>query len=378
MRSLPTTLLILVTLMSCRSALAQSGFSFTLNSINPTANQITPPAHPPDPSQAPVEIVAIEGTPGTDYTMVFDVSEQPAVVFGLGCVINTYTYDSMAGQLTLQIKQLEFIDKGANFEDPNKEFFTISAFKAAPMNSNQGPGPEARGTYFSTNLNPRDFEIFPPMPDFPGFGFRLSGPKGRLGLFKMFIPQTVINLIGQAAGKTLSATDLAIFNVTNRRNNQASDAVTELNGGALISIGVDFTSGSTKIKEDFQPPETFDGTNRPTIVTKKLVLLEKQDLSFAPENFTVSGNRLKVYGFVKDSALIGTRLKIQQKVGRKFQNAATALVQNDGSYSRNIGKANLKTSSFIGIRATRSRKATLRVRSRTGLVSSAAQVTISR
>ena len=149
-----------------------------------------------------------------------------------------------------------------------------------------GPPASQGGGYISTTV--QDFMIIPPSEDDMGFGVSLNGPVGTTGFFKMYMPPTMLALMSSYTGKTMTAADLAVF----IDDMQASMNVAETSElGALISIDVVFTEGSTRTQSVTQAADT---------VNKSVQAKEKLALSAAFKKGTVNkGATAKLYGWKK-------------------------------------------------------------------------------
>lgn len=227
--------------------------------------------------------------------------------------------------------------------------------KQPPGGSAEDPGPprEGRGTYMSTDI--LNWCVIPPSAGNGRFGFRLSGPSGDKGFFKMFIPPALVALLAEQQGKsTFIADDLAIFN----DGIQSSTSVTaDSSGGALVNINVTFDSDSTvlgnRAAATFGRHATNEVRAASTSTDKTLTLEEQELLSLAPKTFTVSGNKVGLYGFVtNESQLAGQKVSIfrvsktksasiKGKVRVRTTLLGKATISSTGSYSANLKTANV-------------------------------------
>ncbi|MFA6027342.1 MAG: hypothetical protein WC752_00215 [Patescibacteria group bacterium] len=167
-------------------------------------------------------------------------------------------------------------------------FIAVGADPSMQNPTSSGPPASMSGGYISTTV--QEFQITPPSgPDEFGFGLTLDGPSGVSGFFKMYMPQTMLNLMGTMSSTTITAEDLAVF----IDDAQATTSVTTTAaGGAYIDIGITFSTGNTTTASALST-----GT-----VTKSVETKEKEDLSAAFKKKTVlRGNYAKMYGWKKTS-----------------------------------------------------------------------------
>lgn len=327
---------------------------------------------PPPPGKEPPignsDHLFIKGSVGQTYDVVLTVSEQPAVVMALGGRINSMSFDSGTSRLSLQVKQLGLIDKPPG--DPGDDVFALVVTEGKPNDSDaEGPPVAANGTFFSYNGTPKSLEIIPPPPGTPAFGLKLSGPKGTYGLFQMFLPATLLDFLGAEAGEDLEPEDFGVFIKENGRENQVSNTVSNVSGGLLVELGVEFDGSSTKVDESYDPDSFGQGSSAKP-VTKFLTVRPQPSLSIAPKSFVV-GNKVKLYGFLEQEDLVN-KVKIQLLQDGKWVTIAKPKVQEDGSYEATITASKLGLGgaggSAVGVLATSS--ARTRARATSSAVSS--------
>jgi len=247
-----------------------------------------------------------------DYTATFTVSEQPAAVVLTAGELKTYTYNSGTGELVLTFTHVGYV--------PNSEIIGPSdafalAFVAAVPLGQAGPPEQMRGSWMSTNISPLGWTLIPPTPQSPGFGYELKGPDGERGFFKMFIPQTLIDAMSQLYGRTLTADDLALFN----GNSQASVAVTQVEGGAMVDINVTFQSYVNEVDDEeatmlpYRSGLRLRAGSFPT-VTKRLTVQARKALSLtASPSQGPKGTNIKLFGWAKNF-VPGDKVKLTSQV----------------------------------------------------------------
>jgi hypothetical protein len=288
--------------------------SATLDSMTPTATDMSDMLDGlPEDVEGFLQVPTVT-TEGTVYTGVFSVSEEPlSVVTVGGKIVDSWEYDAMTGKVTVEIRYTGgLIDPTGN---PMDAFMVALMF--TPTDPTQGPPEEAQGMWMSTNL--MEWEIIPPSPQNPQFGFELSGPAGYQGYFQMFLPNAVLDLMSQMTGKTLEASDLAVF----VDDGQASLGIEQLADGILIDISVTFKDENTQVS-------AAAGDN----VTKSIATGEKLPLSLqARKGIIKQGKTAKLYGWVK-SGKKGKTVTIWRKrpTDDEFVKRDAVTTKKDGYY----------------------------------------------
>ncbi|EKD76353.1 MAG: hypothetical protein ACD_43C00143G0004 [uncultured bacterium] len=201
-----------------------------------------------------------------------------------------------------------------------------------------GPPAAMSGGYIATTV--QDFQIIPPTgPEDAAFGVILNGPADTSGFFKMKFPASMLELMSTMSGKTIDATNLAVF----VDDDQASMSVTPTDdGGVLIDIQVTFSDGST---------DTASVTADSSTVSKQIVAKEQLDLSLALINATVARNeKATLYGW-RESNYANKTVKIYRKKSgsSKFTLIDTVTTDNAGyyEYSFKAKKLSLKAGTYI-------------------------------
>jgi hypothetical protein len=183
-----------------------------------------------------------------------------------------------------------------------------------------GPTTEFAGGWMSTNL--QDWQMIPPSPGNPAFGYELSGPEGETGYFHMFIPQATIDLLSELEGIDLSIDDLAVFEDDEQSSISVSEYDTGVYTGALININVTFT-------EDATTTETLS-----TNVTKKLTVAKQEALSITAQKSSLKKNKTAhLFGWLK-SGKKGKAITLWRKLNgaSKYKKIDTGTTLKDGYY----------------------------------------------
>lgn len=308
------------------------------------------------PPQPGVEIYVYATTQtNVEYTVECDVTEQPASVVVLPADMESVTYNEGTGKLTIKFTNTDYLE-GSNVQLPPgaSTTFSIAIIPADPAGS--GIPAEMRGSWMATNIPPfgldvsgaGGWELIPPDLETPYFGYRLNGPDGSTGFFKMFIPDSMKELLEDLINLesptpvSLQWSDLAVFN----DNQQASMSITEQAGGALVSILVTFTEGATEIPDN-QQPNFHKMLAQGAGVDKNITVGKAKPLSLTASNVTpVRASQVTLYGWVQ-SCQPGEKVKLTS--ANAFKNAKAkggkaltrynkkgwkqVTVQNDCSYS---------------------------------------------
>lgn len=308
------TLIVLVALISVGplSAAADitSNCTITPNSANLLDDSIPP--------QAGVEIFVFStNQTNVEYTFECDVTEQPASVVVLPAEMESVVYDNATGKLAVTFVNTDYIEGSNVPAPPGTTTFSIAVIPADPAGT--GVPVEMRGSWMATNIPPfgldmsgaGGWELLPPDEEDPFFGYRLNGPEGSTGFFKMFIPDSMKQLLEDLVNAesptpvTLEWSDLAVFN----DDQQASMSITEQAGGALVDIQVTFTEGTTDIPDN-QEPALFKLRTTTGGVDKEITVGKAKPISLTASNVKpTKGTLLSLYGWVQNCQP-GEKLKL--------------------------------------------------------------------
>ena len=298
-------------------ASAHASETAELNSINPNANEVSelilslideyllPPG---------VNALAFEGSIGTTYQAVFDVSKKPDVIVSMAADIINYSYNEETLQVTLDFQHIGFI-AGTLIEGIADNVFGF-AFLWSDSAGLEIPV-ELQGGWISTNVF--TWNIIPPENDEPSLGVILTGTAGQTGYFHMFIPESVIFLLQELLDDdTLTIDDLAIYN----DGNQASIDIEETVGGYLVKVYVEFNEDTTTLTSDLLSLQNIYSkqletgiivTSESKDVSKKISVKRKKEVSLAPAKKKVDkGDTATLYGWI-DSGLAGEVIIIKKK-----------------------------------------------------------------
>lgn len=308
----------LLTLAFWFQAQPTQGFTATFQSITPDATNITDQLDLPDDIQA----AGFSGTLDQAYTAVFSVDESPALVVLPGgdmTADENWSYDETAGTVTVN-----FTARGVNNDDvdlPESTAIFVVAFVGVAEDGQDGPPPEMTGAWLTTDI--MSWSLIPPSEEAPYFGFSLTGTSGTAGYFNMFIPDAVVNLIGQMLGRDLTIEDLAVF----ENNDQSSLAITEVDGGGLVEIDVTFTDDATS------PQTAVEGE-----VTKEITTGAQLPVSLSATKYSVDkGDNSKLYGWLKNGkknqeVTVWRKLKGQDT----YTKIETLVTEQDGYFSTKL------------------------------------------
>lgn len=283
--------------MTVKPLAAQASSTIQLLTVSPDAEQIdTSQMQPPES----VQLFAFEGTVGQEYDLQFSSTESPAVVIGINgdmTVEQNWSYDETTDIISVHLQytgptarseDAQDRQPSAEEENPMAKAFML-AFVFAVEEGEDGPPAEMIGSWFTTNV--QNWELVPPSPENPAFGYKLSGQPGTQGYFHMFIPDSMITLLGEMSGKELTVSDLAVFN----GDDQSSLAVTAVEGGAMVEINVIFKETLNAVKRD--PSSGHDNTS--SLITKEITVQEQLPVSLTPNLSAVKrGKAVQLYGWV--------------------------------------------------------------------------------
>ena len=293
--------------------------------FNPLANLMLSPDDLPEPPY------------GTDYTITFKTSEQPASVVAIPGRVLSYTYtENTSGDpefphnLVIEFSHERYAG-GVEAELPGPvSDFAIALLPAVSLGEN-GPPAEMRGSYLATNISPLSWTLIPPTPGNVNFGYEVSGNNGQTAFFDIFVPDGLIAALSALAGRPITQNDLSLFS----NNTQASSSFRRIEGanpGALIEVLLTF-SPTTNVVEDADDVETsslVSGTSayeRAGEVTKRLTVGEAPALSLiAARKAVKSGGRVKVYGWAKNGSA-GELVKILSQNLINSRGASQAVVK---------------------------------------------------
>lgn len=308
-----------------------------------------PPSNPPEGMTSEEDVTSLIYTAATGtatYNVECTVSDDTELasapmLMAAGFNMNHDSY--LVHQLTATSYYYSFTGVSGDFYIPEQDeipdpemVFVFIATAADPSLSNPVPsnGPPASmgGGYISTTV--QDFQIVPPTdPSDPAIGVTLTGPASISGFFKMYLPPTMLTLMGTMSGKTMTAADMAVF----VDDSQASMSITETSsGGALIDININFTEGNTA---------TASSIASTTDVTKEIVTKEKLPLSAAFKKATISKNKTaRLYGWKSENYTNKTAKIYKKKKGAtSYTLVKTVDLDNVGYYKYNFTAKNKGT-----------------------------------
>lgn len=345
-RLFPLTLSIIAVLILPGLALAQTSFSASLNTISPTAEDVTGEL-PPFPSR--LNAFGFVGTTGSTYTITFDVSAEPTLTVAVGADIASYSFDSTTSQLTLSVTYsgasilspsyvdlptssfLVILDPGvtnaqaARFShltrklkrrtlaratqstascygpktDPDFYANETSDFgdndglldesSGDPVDLTVGLPLSVPGSYASTNTFLWCF--IPPTAANPKTGFTLTGAKSARATLGFTASPELVQYLGDRASKSLTPAGTAIFS----GDVQVSTAVTDVSGGAQIGLSLLLTDGLTAVEI---PTVTQTALGSAGTQKREITLAPREPVSVVPDTTVVSRPSLSIDGVV--------------------------------------------------------------------------------
>lgn len=306
-----------------------NAFTAEIVSLTPSATDISDQIGQPGDAPEGVQLFAWSTQADTEYTAVFAVDSEPAMVVTPGgdvSLTSRPSYDVATGEYTVTFTATginENIDTGGQ-EYPEGVEMTIMGMMGAVEIGENGPPEEMIGAWMSTDM--QQWELLPPSPDKPAFGFELTGPVGTSGYFNMYIPDAMIDLLGQLKGEELTVDELAVFN----DDDQATLDITEVDGGAYIQIEITFSETVTEVTS-LQAEYDEDADN----ITKKITLDEKLAVSSAFSSSSVKkGKTAELYGWIK-SGKKGETVTVLRKVKGEdsYTKWKTLTTGTNGSYN---------------------------------------------
>ncbi len=257
----------------------------------------------------------------TEYTAVFSVDEEPALVITIGgdmTADENWEYDADAGTVTVTFTATGIIAANDETGELGEDPVSVIALVPAVEIGEDGPPEEMTGSWFATNID--DWELIPPSEENIAFGYQLTGPQGSTGYFRMFMPESMRELLSQFAGEELSWDDLAVFS----GDEQSSISITEVDGGALVNINVTFTSTSAGASI------ASAGT-----VTKRITVSEQEHVSIsATKSSLKKGKKVRIFGWLKNGKKNQTVTIWRKRKGEsEFTKWKTLTTEDDGYYA---------------------------------------------
>lgn len=275
--------------------------------------------------QLPENIVGfpLMGTVDQTYEVVIAVDEEPAMLILPGGEMDldqNWSYDSTTGQVTVNFTATG-LKSVTDFSVPEGNAIFVIALMPVSADGTDGPPAEMKGGWLSTNI--MDWELIPPSPAAPYFGFELTGPSGETGFLHMFIPSAVIDLMSEYTGQELTAEKMAVF----ENNDQSSATVTDVDGSVYVDINVTFTDSITS-----------PATAAESEVVKEVTAGAKLPVSLAATKYSVSkGKKTELYGWIKSGKADKTVTLWRKLKGEdEFTKVATLTTEEDGYFSTKV------------------------------------------
>lgn len=327
LRLLITSTVTFSTILAAQSA---NALTVTLDTISPEATDLSEMFQ-----QGAPDDVTINGwltTPGTEYTATYSVDEQPAVVVNPGGQIEVggIAYDADAGTLAVTFTATGIV---SDFQ-LGSDVSIIGLVAATESLSEDGPPAEMRGAFMSTNV--QEWELIPPSPENPAFGFVLTGPAGEEGFFRMLIPDAVVDLLSEFSGVELQANDLAVV----MDDQIATLSISDVEGGYLVDINVTFEADNTQVAGVAASDET---------ITREVVVEKQPVLSLALAKQVSAGKTASLKGYLNlaSGKNKGKTLELYRKRGNgKYTLVDTKKVKDSNGKVEFTKKVTSKTDKY--------------------------------
>lgn len=287
--------------------------SISLNDISPAVDEnITPPDNQ-KASEENFYTFWLKGQIGTEYTVSFDVSEEPAFTFVSGgdmSLDNNISYDDSTGTFTVTYTavELEQIDSQSELSLEENQTLTIVAISFPVAEGEAGPGESTIGSWLATNF--QEWILTTPSSEHNMIGATVSGDAGDTGDFELFMPATTMDAMAELDNAdSYSAEDFALY----QDGDKADADIEAVSGGAYLNF-------STTIPEESSED---NNTDQPQAVTPTNNGVD-QSLMVAPlEAITLnsSKNSVEKYKYVTLSGKIKSGRKGEKvSLWRRFEN----------------------------------------------------------
>jgi hypothetical protein len=341
---------------------------------------------PPVPGR--LSLFGWNGSPGTEYTVTFSVTQEPAAVVAVGARIQSTTFDPTESTLTVELTYdgaviltddtvpvpessfLIAIDPGVDAKASARASKTLAAESTRPCygpaadtskaqdrsddfgdegglldppvandtDTTIGFPREAAGSYASTNSF--FWCLIPPSSGGVDPGFKVLGPKGKTDTAELFLSDSFVGYLAATSGNTLSARSFGLFS----EGTQVSIDVSDRDTGISADASLLFQEGVTSIGDD--PLNTsaaglaFGDIGDPIrkraapptlpavadLIERSFEFGKREALSLAPSDITPSGSSLDLFGFVGDEDLIGATIEIVRVQDLKCNEVQAAAV----------------------------------------------------
>lgn len=394
MKRLLSKKILLATLLVLSASLVGNGAQAqtTLVAITPDATDVSEQL---PPLAQRLSGFGFAGIAGTDYDVVIETADEPALVVAVGADINDMSFDQGTGLLSVSVTYSgEQVLTDERVELPSSSFFIILDSGASPAaagapsvaaakadkstNRCFGPGydlsvfeeqtgnfgdeegllePEpkpqdagagfstaARGAYASTNsfywcaLRPSGASLL---------GFELVGGKDDIGRLSLFLPDAYLAAQTGVDVSTILARQFAVFG----EGVQISIDTEDVDAGVLSSGEISFEEGATSARSSpamgaaarASLPRTQPATSA-NLQRKQLTIGAREPLSLAPDDLKPNQPQVELFGFVDDLALVGQFVEVvrlEKACGTGTQAASGTIlarvpVQSNGSWGTNL------------------------------------------
>lgn len=280
---------------------------------------------------------------GEEYQVVFNVSEQPAMVFVSGGTMtldSNWTYDEEAGQITVNYTavQIEQISQNSEKSWEDDQTLTVIAVSFPVAEGENGPGESMIGSWIATPF--QEWTLITPTENSNKMGARVQGDAGASGSFAMFIPDTAVTTIGENDGAEEGEFDennMGIF----EDDSQVSGDIESVEGGAFVSFTTtlpeETSDGGDQSCEEGVPPEdceegdqqaqTFTVQEGPG-VAQNVVVKPRLPINMVVSDTSVKkGKKITINGWIK-SGKKGQDIRLFRKPVKKNKKTKFTVFKN--------------------------------------------------
>ncbi len=230
----------------------QAADSITLNGMSPEVDEDITPSDNQKASEENFYTFWFKGQIGTEYSISFDVSEEPAFTFVSGgdMSVDSNVYfnpETNVFSVTYTAVALQQIDSQSSLELDDNQTLTIIAISFPVAEGESGPGAATIGSWLATNF--QEWTLTTPSESNNAMGATVQGDAGDTGDFELFMPDAALNLMAEYDGEEeYDAADMAVY----KDKTQAQAEVENVTGGAYVSFSTTLPEESN-VDEDEGP-----------------------------------------------------------------------------------------------------------------------------
>lgn len=295
--------------------LATQAQTITLDGMSPEVDENITPSDNQRAGEENFYTFWLKGQIGTEYSISFNVSEEPAFTFVSGGDMSLdnnvyFNPDTNVFSVTYTAVPLQQIDSQSSLELEDNQTLTIIAISFPVAEGENGPGEATIGSWLATNF--QEWTLTTPSESNNAIGATVQGDAGDTGDFELFMPDSALNLMAEYDdADSYDAADLAVY----KDGEQTTKDVDAATGGAYVNF-------STTLPAESSGDESNDDEGSQSVRPASPGV--SQTLTVAPlEAITlnVSKDEVERYGYVKLSGKIKSGLKGEKvKLWRKFTN----------------------------------------------------------